>query len=174
MNYNERCVQAIKEIESKYSNPELFRNFLYREKDKKRIWRLEYETPLDMWARELVDNIYPHYVGVYVKRVDDYDKSIFVGDLAAISLTVESVRGAKHTVIDDKVCNKFVIKGSFWHFLFVKSLEYFFVIDADQALRILDKVLVLTEEINKCKKKYKELNMLAKAEASNKLTEEYL
>jgi len=172
MNYNERCVQAIKEIESKYSNPELFRNFLYREKDKKRIWNLEYETPLDMWARELVDNIYPHYVGVYVKWVDDYDKGIFVGDLAAISLTVESIRGAKH--IDDKVCNKFVIRGSFWHFLFIKSLEHFSVIDADQALRILDKVLVLTEEINKCKEKYKELNILAKAEASNKLTEECL
>jgi len=178
MNYAERCERAIKEIESKYSNPELFRSFLCIERNKKRIWRLEYETPLDMWARELVDNIYPHYVGVYVKQADDYDEKIFIGDLVAISLAGESERGTGHIVINEKICKEFVIRGSFWHHLFIKSLGYFYEIDADQALRVLDKILALIEEINKCKEKskekWKELDMLAEAETSNKLTEESL
>jgi hypothetical protein len=175
MNNYERCEQAVREIDSKYNDAELFKDFLCREKDKKRVWELEHDTPLDTWARELVNEIYPNYVGVYVKQADDYEEEVSVGDLVAISLAKESKRGSKRIILGDKICKEFIVRGSFWHFLFIKSIGYFLnAIDADQALKVLDKVLLLIEETKNCKKKYKELKMLAKANVSSKLTEKHL
>jgi len=137
--------EQLNNLVNKYSDHDAFRLFLLESVVNDKVWVLEHDNPLCEWAAQLArEEGLNKDVHVYACSYDDEEEGVAKGDFIGVTVstgTIEEIEA--HT--------EFQIYAMLWHRLFMESLWHLSKVDGKQAVRILDKVLALTEEIKKCK-----------------------
>jgi len=138
-------------IKNKYHDYRNFREFLIQAVLDHKKWNLSEDTPLDEWAREFMAELgynprdwYVDWDSCYLYAVYGED-DIYIGESG-----------------DD--CDvEYPIGCALWHICLFRAFDEItddvydeekWVVTAEQALRILNKIIPLMEEIKKCKTPY--------------------